>query len=578
MINWKLSAKGGSAPVGKSEAKRENVLKSDKYNPVILELLKNRGIVGENEIEKFLNPSYGDLSDPLKIAAINKACERIILARDKKEKVAIFGDYDADGVTACAILYEALKDLGFKDVICYIPDRQLEGYGMNEKAVEYLRQEKVNLIITVDCGITGFKEVAKAKELGIDVIITDHHAIPEILPQTEAVINPNLENSGFSFSGLAGVGVAFKLVQALYQKISPEKTEQLKWALDLVAIGTVADCVPLLDENRILTKYGLVVLSKTRRIGLQEIFKVGAMKISENNPPDAHQVAYMIAPRINAAGRMDHANTAYKLVIEKNRVMARDLALEVEAKNQERQKVTSQIVKEIEILAKSTFSDKKLIFVESTHWPVGILGLAAGKISEQFRKPTLVFQKDEKGYRGSARSIAEIDMMDCLKDCRDLLEKFGGHRQAAGVVVSRENFNQFYEKLSGLIEKKLAGKEISSLLEIDQEINPEEINWDLMEEIKKMEPFGEGNSEPVFLMKNTEVLEAKICGNGSKHLKLSLRGAGGSPKIFDSIGFGMGNNSSIKNGDKIDIVFNLREDSWNGNKKIQLRLVDLKLK
>ncbi len=552
----------------------------EKYHPVILKLLVNREIEKESEIEKYFNFDYEkDLSDAFSVLGIRKAVERIIQAGKNKEKIAIFADYDADGVSAAAVLYESLVNLGFKDVICYIPDRQSEGYGMNLSAINYLADKKVKLIITVDCGITNIKEVEKAKNLGIEVIITDHHhALPKI-PEALATIDPSMPCSGFVFKNLAGVGVAFKLAQALYQKMAPAKIEQLKWSLDLAAIGTIADCVTLLGENRILVKYGLIVISKTKRVGLQELFKVGRIKISEDNPADARKIAFQISPRINAAGRMDHANASFKLLIENDPVLARDLALEIENKNQLRQKVTAEIFREVEVLARNSFKNKKFIFAENSNWPVGILGLVAGKITEEFGKPTAVFQRQKKEFVGSFRSLPEINIIKIIEKCSELLIKFGGHSQAAGVSVKPENIEKFYDKISQLIEKELEGKETTPILNIDCEIGAGDISWELAYEIKKMEPFGTGNIEPVFLARNMLVSDSKIVGNGSKHLKLSIRSEDGSPKIFDAIGFSLAERfSQIKKDDRIDIVFNIRQDEWNGSQKIQLRLIDLKLK
>ena len=550
-----------------------------KYGLVILNLLSMRGLKNEEEIEKYFNLDYEkDLGDPLEIFGMREAVERIKKAKEKNEKIAIFGDYDADGVSASALIYEALSDLEMSQVICYIPDRQLEGYGMNEDALGYIKKEEASLIITVDCGITNIEQVEKAKELGMDVIITDHHHALENFPAAAAVINPNLPNSGFTFKDLAGVGVAFKLVQALYQKMAPEKMDQLKWLLDLVALGTIADCVSLTGENRVLVKYGLIVFSKTRRVGLRELFKVGRIDISEDNIPDVQKIAFQVAPRINAAGRMDHASVAYKLLIEKNAAVARDMALEVESNNQKRQKVTTEIFREVQILAQNSFKDKKFIFAENPHWSVGILGLVAGKIMDEFQKPTIILQDQEEIFVGSLRSVPEVNIVKCLEKCSDLLIQFGGHSQAAGIKIKKENLEKFYNKMSELIEKELGDEEIIPTLKIDLEITAEDVNWEFITELKKMEPFGQGNEEPVFCMKNMQVVDFKIVGNGEKHLKLSLRGEGSSPKIFDAIGFRMAQSfPQLKKDDKIDIVCNLQEDEWNGNKKIQLKLVDMRM-
>ncbi len=552
--------------------------KGKKFSSVILQLLKNRGIVSEKEIDGFFSFDYeNDIHDPFLFADMNKAVSRIIEAQEKKEKIAVFGDYDADGVTATALMAQILEALGFSGVHIYIPDRQIEGYGMNCDAVDYLAKKGVKLVITVDCGITGIEEVARAKKARMDVIITDHHHVPSQLPEAVAIINPHRKNSLYPFHELSGVGTAFKLAEALYQKKKPQEQEQLKWFLDLVAIGTIADCVPLLGENRILVKYGLIVLSKTKRVGLLEMFKVGRIVIDENNLPNTQKVAFQIAPRINAAGRMDHASISFNLIMEKEQARARELALEVEDTNQSRQKITGEIVREVRALAENSFKEKRLIFTYNEHWRVGILGLIAGKIADEFRKPTAIFQKQEAEFVGSFRSIPQVNIIEALEECSELLIKFGGHAQAAGVRVAEGKMEKFYEKLSGIIERELAGKEMSPEIEIDMEIELQNINWDLAADIKKMEPFGEGNAEPVFLSKDVVIEEIKIVGNGNKHIKLILRPKDGGPKIFDAIGFGMGEKfSGLKPGDAVDIVFNLQEDEWNGSKKLQLKLIDLK--
>lgn len=547
-------------------------------HPIALNLLFQRGIDTEEKIESFLCPDYGrDINDPFLFSEMVKAVDRIKSAREKKEKIIIFGDYDADGVTSSVILKETLEKIGISSEV-YIPDKKTEGYGLSGEAMEKFKKKNVKLIITVDCGITSLEEVEKAAELGIDVIITDHHHAPEKLPKALAIINPQVKNSGYPFGNLAGVGVAFKLAQAIYKSFIPEELEQVKWLLDLAAVGTIADCVPLIGENRIIAKFGLLVLSKTRRSGFKELFSVGRIVIDEDNFPDARKIAFQVAPRINAAGRMDHANTAFNLLVSKDPVSARGLALEIEASNQKRQKETDRLTEEIKILANNIFKNKKFIFAAGEHFPIGIAGLVAGKIADEFHKPAAVFQKEEKISRGSFRSIPEINIIELLEKCRNLTLKCGGHSQAAGVTVENEKLKKFYEKLDGLIEKELEGKEFGLILEIDAEILPSDIGFELADAVKKFEPFGEGNEEPVFLAKNFIVNEIKAVGNGNKHLKLFLKPPDNSPKIFEAIGFNLNEKfGSLKKEDKLDIVFNLQTDSWNGNKKIQLKLIDLKI-
>lgn len=568
MISWKIKEKAEIS--GESD---------NAVHPILLNILSQRGISASKDIKSFLAPDYNsNIHSPFLFSQMKKAVERIERTIKKGERAMIFGDYDADGVTSTAVLAEVFKELGISHDI-YIPDKKSEGYGLNLKAIKEFKKKNINLIITVDCGISNLKEVEKANELGIDVIITDHHHIPPEIPKAHAIINSHMDDSGYPFKDLAGVGAVFKVAQALYEKLLPEKKEQLKWLLDLVAIGTIADCVPLLGENRVLAKYGLVVLSKTRRTGLQELFKVGRILVDENNTPDAYKISFQIAPRINAAGRMDHAGIAYNLISEKDRVKARSLALELEDCNKKRQAVTKRTVEEVEVLANDAFKDKKFIFAAGEHFPIGIVGLAAGKITDKFKKPSAVLQKGENESKGSFRSIPQINIIEAIEECGDLLIKYGGHSQAAGISIENKNLEKFYEKLNSIIEKKLQGKDISPEILIDAEISCEDIGFKLAEEIKKMEPFGKGNEEPIFLTKNLIVEELRWVGNGEKHLKLFLRPNNKTPKIFEAIGFNLSDKfKNIKQSDTVDIVFNLCQDEWNGNKKIQLRIVDLKIK
>jgi single-stranded-DNA-specific exonuclease len=412
----------------------------------------------------------------------------------------------------------------------------------------------------------------------MDVIITDHHHVPEKLPNAFAIINPHQEGCGYPFADLAGVGVAFKVVQAVFEKLMPDKIQLSKWMLDLVAIGTIADCVPLVGENRLFVKYGLVVLSKTRRVGLLELFTVGRIDINENEIPDTKKVSFYIAPRINAAGRINHASLAYNLVVEKDVVRARDLALELEANNTERQKITEKIVDEVKILAENSFKDKKFIFAISEHFSIGVVGLVAGKIAQKYNKPVAIFQKSEEVSKGSFRSIPQINIIETIGQCQELLVKHGGHSQAAGVSVANENLEKFYEKINTLIDEKLEGVDLSEEFMIDGELEANEIDFDLVEDLEKLKPFGQGNSEPIFVIRNLIVREKRDIGTGNKHIKLFLSPSDGSPKIFEAISFnGYEKYRNVLQNDHIDIACNIQKDEWNGNKKIQLTIVDVKV-
>lgn len=552
-------------------------ISSFSLHPLIVQLLFSRGITTEKEIREFIAPNYEtDLNSPFLFGDMEKVVGRIAEARDKKEKVVIFGDYDADGITASIIIKETFDELGI-DSFVYIPDKRIEGYGLNSAAIDMFKEKNIDLIVTVDCGVTNIAEVEKAKSFGIDVIITDHHHVPEIVPPAYAIINPHANDSKYPFKDLAGVGVAFKVAQAIYRKLISEKIEQTKWMLDLVAIGTIADCVPLLGENRLFTKFGLMVLAKTKRIGLKELFTVGRIVIDEKTLPDTKKVSFYIAPRINAAGRIKHANLAFDLLGEKNVVKARELALEIEDQNTQRQKMTEKLTDEVRILAQNIYKDKKFIFAIGEHFSVGILGLVAGKIAQKFNKPTAIFQDDKEVCMGSFRSVPQINIIETIAECKELLVKFGGHSQAAGVSVKKENIEKFYAKMNGIINKKLAGFDLSEEIKIDSEVLAENIDFNLVEDFEKLKPFGEGNREPIFLIKNLIVKEKKVVGNGNKHVKLFLA-AQNSPKIFEAISFnGYEKFAHVVAENNVDIVCNIQKDEWNGNKKIQLILIDLKV-
>jgi single-stranded-DNA-specific exonuclease len=325
-------------------------------------------------------------------------------------------------------------------------------------------------------------------------------------------------------------------------------------------------------------KYGLIVLSKTRRVGLKELFTVGRMMIDENSIPDTKKVSFYIAPRINAAGRMNHANLAYDLIVENDNVKARDFALELEDSNAQRQKMTESVVSEIRILAKTMFKDKKFIFAVGEHFPIGIVGLVAGKIAQEFNKPVVVIQKGETVSKGSFRSIPQINIIETIIECKELLLKYGGHSQAAGISVENEQMNAFFEKMNLLIEQKLENVDLAEEILIDLELPIDDLDFELVEGLEKLKPFGEGNREPVFLIKNLVVREKRSIGNGNKHVKFFLSPADGSPKIFEAISFGGAEKfAAFKEGDSVEMVCNVQKDEWNGNKKIQLMLIDLKV-
>jgi single-stranded-DNA-specific exonuclease len=544
-----------------------------RLNPITAQLLLARNIKSSQEIEKFFAGKYEDLLSPLDLSGVKETVERIDLAREKKEKIVIFGDYDADGLTSSTLLKEALQEIGFMPDV-YIPDRNKEGYGLNKAAIDFIKKNHdPALIITVDCGMSNWEEIKYAQKIGIEVIVTDHHSIPKKLPDGCLMINPKLPGQKYAFSDLAGVGVAFKLTQALFEEFLPKKIDQLKWFLDIVAIGTIADCVPLVEENRIFAKFGLIVLQRTRRTGILEIIQSARLLIGEKNPPTAENVAFQIGPRLNASGRMDHADLTLNLLLEKDPVKARVLALEVESKNTERQKVSLQVYKEV----KKTLEENKnykLIVRSGEYWPLGIVGVVAGRICDEYQCPVFLLKKGKDLLEGSGRSTGSFNIIAAVSELDQYVEKYGGHKQAMGVKIKPKNLPIFERKLLELIEKEYDEEKWGKKLMIDAEIKPEEIDWDLFSEIKKFEPFGEGNREPIFLAKNLIIREIKLVGNGQKHLKFSFRV--GKSKILEGIFWKSGERfSNFQSGDEVSAVFILRSNEWNGSRKLELNIIDI---
>jgi len=583
-----------------------------EYSPLVLRLLYHRGLKTQAQIEEFFYPDYArHLHDPFLMKDMDKAVKRIIKALKRKEKVVIFGDYDCDGICSALILETALRALGINNLEVYIPDRHQEGYGLNTDVVYFLSKKKIDLIITVDCGVSDFEEIKLAQELGIEVIIFDHHIVPKKLPPAVAIVDPWQKGDKYPFKELAAVGVVFKFIQALTKvKEWKEKEGWEKWLLDLVALATVSDCMPLLGENRILVKYGLVVLAQSRRKGLRELLKISRVdkyglnfnksKIGkqEQSVPevyglDTYTLGYILGPRINSASRIEshyrrkpklvsQTNVAYDLLASDNKDEVKRLAEYLDKKNKERQDLVNQIVKEIE--EKIDFNNlPKFIFVGHANWPIGILGLIAGKLSEKFFRPVIIFQKGDNECRGSARSIPQLNITEVLSSCQNFLKEFGGHSGAAGFIFSTENLENFQKCLRKIIHQKLAKKKLEPALLIDSSVNPEEVDWFFYDQLQWFNPFGRGNERPLFLIRNLKVIDKKTVGNNGRHLKLiAQKDSFQTNKQFKIIGFDLANNGNespkIKIGDRIDLVFELIANEWNGFRELQFKAIDLKIK
>ncbi len=542
--------------------------KFPEINQIVLQLLANRGLKSQKKIDEFLHPDYSqDIHDPFLLKDMRKSVRRIYKAIKNKEKVVICGDYDTDGVTSSTVLFEVFKKIGMEDLQVYIPDRQKDGYGLNKKAIKDFVKQKMNLIVTCDCGVSNVEEIDLANKSNIDVIVTDHHREPPKLPNSLAIINPQLEREKYPFKFLAGVGVAFKLIQGLLKdKDCPltdrEATE--KWLLDLVALGTIADFMPLLGENRVLTKYGLVVLNKTRNLGLKSLIKYSSL---ETGSLGAGNVGYQLSPRINAAGRINHATDALGLFLSISEKEADEHAQHLNLLNTQRQKITEKVFKSVKINEKD-----KIIVALGEDWPGGVLGLVANKLVDAFYRPALVLRREGKNLIGSGRSAGSFDLFSLLKKESKYFEAFGGHKGAVGFTLKATvPFSQFKNKILERAEKILGSEVIIPKLSVETEINLADINWELYEELIKFEPFGCENSQPNFLMKNIILEKIQAVGKNNKHYRLFVEG--GRKMIYFNSASIMTN---FKPGQKIDVVFKIDVNQWNGTQELQMKVIDIR--
>lgn len=550
------------------EEEIDKIQEKFKINRLIAKVLVNRGITIENA-EVFLNPTRHDFHNPFEMPDMEKAVNRIIKAIENKEKVLIYGDYDVDGITSTTILKQFLNERGL-DVGTYIPNRLEEGYGLNCDAIEKISKDKYKLIITVDCGITSIEEVNLANKNGVDVIITDHHEPGENLPNAIAVIDCKRKDNKYAFKELAGVGVTFKLIQAICISLNLKEEDYLKY-LDIVSIGTISDIVPLVDENRVITSLGLKLVRCTKNIGLQAIInETGYLKV------DSTTISFGVAPRINACGRMGLEKKALDLLLEKNKDKVRILAKEINSYNNQRQLEEKKIFEEANAKIKiNKLENEDAIVLEGRNWHTGVIGIVSSKITENYYKPSILisFKDDEEIGKGSGRSIEGLDLHLALTKCKDLLNSFGGHSMAVGLSVSKDDFEQFKEEFLKIVKEYDISKKVP-IIQIESNINIDEINMDIVKSISLLEPFGESNKMPIFAFKNLKIDSIRSLSEG-KHLKLSLRS--NKNTYINAIGFNLGEYAEeYKIGDKVDVAGNLGINSFNGMETIQINIKDLK--
>jgi len=541
------------------ENKVENLARKYSLSKLLAKILVNRNIIEDEKINIFLNPTRRDFYNPFLMPDMEKAVDRIIKAIKAHEKIMIFGDYDVDGITSITVLKKFLLDRGAQ-VSQYIPNRLHEGYGLNKEAIKHIVDEQYTLMITVDCGISGIEEIDYANSLGIETIVTDHHEPGDILPNAIAVVDSKRKDNKYPFNQLAGVGVVFKLIQAISQKLNLEEKEYLKY-LDIVCVGTISDIVPLVDENRVITKLGLKLVEVTKNIGLKTLIELSGYK-----KIDSSTISFGIAPRINACGRMGHTEEALKLFLTENEQEAREIALKLNEYNAKRQEIEKKIFDEaVEQIEQN--NDDEVIVLGKENWHNGVIG-----ITDLYFKPSILICFEEEMGKGSGRSIPGFDLYEALSNCNKNIKRFGGHSMAIGITVEKEKFENFKKDFIKYAHNSDIN-DIIPVINIDEEVALKDISVRDVAELKLLEPFGEANKTPLFLLKNLKIHSIRALSEG-KHLKLSLKDDN---YWIDSIGFNLGHLSEeYRIGDKVDIVGTLEINQYNGRESIQINMKDIR--
>ena len=541
---------------------------SDEFNVsrLVANIIVNKGLKDSHEIEVFLHPRRSDFHDPFLMPDMEIATNRIIKAIKDNEKVAIYGDYDVDGITSSTVLKRFLKDRGLETDV-YIPNRLNEGYGLNEEAIKEISEKKYTLIVTVDCGITGNKEIELANSLGIETVVTDHHEPAEELPKALAVVDCKRKDNKYPFNGLAGVGVAFKLIQAISIKLGIKEEEYLKY-LDLVCVGTISDIVPLVDENRTISKLGLRLVKQTKNIGLKVLLdSIGYQKI------DSNTISFGVAPRINACGRMGHEKEALDLFLTNNIEEAQKITQNLNKYNLERQEIEKRIFNEVQEMMQDPEEQKlPCIVLGKENWHHGVIGIVSSKITDIYFKPSILLCIEDNLAKGSGRSVPGFDLHEALEKCGTYIKQFGGHSMAVGVTIEKANFSKFKDELEEY-GTKMNVNSIVPIIKIDEKIQLQDISIKDIKDLELLEPFGEGNKMPLFQVSNVKIASIRALSEG-KHLKMTLKDDN---KFIDTIGFNMGNLSSeYPIGTKIDVIGNLEINNYKGMENIQINLKDIR--
>lgn len=535
-------------------------------NKVIGKIIVNRHVVNDEDVRIFITPTRDDFHNPFLFKGMDIAVDRIIKAINNKEKILIYGDYDVDGITSTTVLKKYLMDRGIS-VDTYIPNRLHEGYGLNKKAIDTIKERNIDLIITVDCGISAIEEVDYAVRLGMDIIVTDHHEVGEKLPNALAVIDAKRKDNTYPFRSLAGVGVVFKLIQALSIKLEIKPEEYLKY-LDLVCVGTISDIVPLEGENRTIAKLGLMLIKVTRILGLRELIKSSGYKEIDSNT-----ISFGVAPRINACGRMGHEEEALKLFLAEDLESATKITKELNEYNTLRQSTEKAIYEEaVQQIEKNHLDANNSIVLGGKGWHHGVIGIVSSKVTDKYYKPSILLSFEDNIAKGSGRSVPGFDLYEGLAKCEDLLEKYGGHSMAVGLTLKKENLENFKERFEQIAKEKNI-KELVPIIYIDDELKLKDINMDLVKSISILEPFGEANKVPLFLIRNLKIDSIRALSEG-RHLKLTLRDEN---FVINAIGFELGYLAEeYRIGDRIDVVGTLEINSFNGFSSIQINMKDIR--
>lgn len=556
---------------GLKREKAEEFAKKFGMSLVMAVVFLNRGIDTEEKLKKYLKKPLECIYNPMLLPNMEKALEKIKSALEKHEKITIYGDYDADGVTSTSILYMFLSEIG-ANVDYYIPDRFSEGYGLNIMAVNRISKSGTKLLITVDCGIVSTGEVQLAKAQGMEVIITDHHTPQEKLPEA-IIVHPRLEETEYPFGELAGVGVAFKLILGLGVALGMKSSEVFEKYVGIAAIGTIADVVPLKDENRVIVDKGIKALKNTENFGLNSLMDIAGIN---RDIMTAEAVAFGISPRINAVGRLEKAKTAVELILADTPQEGYAKALELDEKNRKRQTTEHEILEDaLDMINKDcNFSKKKVIVLMGKGWHHGVIGIVASRICEKFYKPCIMLSEEDGIAKGSARSVPGFNMFEALNECADLLTKFGGHAQAAGLTLSAADVERFSGKINKYADSVLTEADMVRKIEIDCRITPGDVGIEYVTALSALEPYGAQNEKPVFSLCKMNVLMIGRIGKDGKHLRMRLTSNG---KYMNCVGFGMGEYADeIKEGDLVDVAFCMDINDFNGTKSVQLMLKDIK--